>query len=180
MSGGAVVVGTDTDIFVRLLTECQSRLHAYIAAIVPDYVAAHDVLSETNATLWKKSGEFTIGTDFGSWALRVAYFEVLAYRKRHRTDRHIFDGELLEDLAEKAATASEYFYERQQALRGCMEKLPINDRQLINLRYRTGMAVQDIAQRRNKSPNAISHMLFRIRSALAECIERTLRSEPNA
>src|SRR5262249_21416171 len=146
----------------------------------PDYVAAHEILSETNTTLWKKSAEFTIGTDFGSWALRVAYYEVLAYQKRHRQDRHVFDDELLADLAEKAVVVSEQFLDRQQALRGCIESLPASDRQLINLRYQTGMAVQDIAEKKHKSPNAISHLLYRIRTALADCVDRKLRSEPNA
>ena len=77
-------------------------------------------------------------------------------------------------------TVSEQFIERQQALRGCIESLPTSDRQLINLRYQTGMAVQDIAEKKHKSPNAISHLLYRIRTALADCVDRKLRSEPNA
>jgi RNA polymerase sigma-70 factor (ECF subfamily) len=173
-----VVMTADPETFVRLLTECQSRLYAYIATIVPDFVAANEVLSETNAALWRKSSDFQVGTEFSCWALRVAYFEVLAYQKRRRSDRHIFDGELLAQLADRAAELSEDFCERRLALRGCMQKLSSRNRELLNLRYHSGVPVQEIAQRRGKSPNAISHMLFRIRSTLAECIERTLGTEP--
>ena len=174
-----VAVVTDPEAFVQLLTQSQRRLYAYILTIVVNETAAHEVLSETNTILWQKRDEFELGTDFTAWALRVAYFRVLAYRKQRRLDRHIFDGELLEDVAQAAIAATQDMSEKQSALARCLEKLTSDDRQLLNMRYDSTISVQDLARRRGKSANAISHALFRIRSALMECVERTLRSEPS-
>jgi RNA polymerase sigma-70 factor, ECF subfamily len=173
----AVPAVTDSDKFVQLLTDCQSRLYAYILSILPDSAAARDVLSETNIKLWRKWQEFETGRDFATWAFRFAYFEVLAFQKRRRTDRHVFDGDLLAELADDAIAVSRDVNERLLALGYCIEKLPARDRSLVSLRYQSQMPVQEIAQKRSKSPNAISHALFRIRSLLAECIERTLNLE---
>ncbi len=160
--------------FVRLLTESQSRLYGYIMTLLPDFVAANEVLSETNVTLWKKSKEFRAGTNFPAWAMRVAYFEVLAYQKRRRADRHIFSGELLEVVAETASVASEDMVERRLALRDCLNKLLACDRKLIGLRYHTGKSVHEIAETSHKTPGAVSQALYRIRIALTNCIERTI------
>jgi RNA polymerase sigma-70 factor (ECF subfamily) len=170
-------MSTESDKFVQLLTECQSRLYAYILSILPNSSGARDVLAETNIKLWRKWQEFEQGRDFPTWAFRFAYFEVLDYQKRARHDRHIFDGDLLAELADDAVGVTRDVSERLVALEGCIEKLPPRDRQLVSLRYKSQMPVQDIAKRRDKSPNAISHTLFRIRAALAECIERTLGLE---
>jgi len=173
--GGCDVAANESDTFIRLLTECQGRLYSYIMAILPDSVAAHEVLSETNVKLWRKWSEFQMDKDFAVWAFRFAYFEVLAYQKRRRTDRHIFQGDLLDEIAKDAAPASQDVNEKLVALGKCIEKLSCDDRKLINLRYQSGVSVQEMASSRGKTPNAISHALFRIRSALAGCIERTLK-----
>ncbi len=102
---------------------------------------------------------------------------MLTYQKRVQHDRHVFDGDLLAELADDAVAVTRDLNERLIALETCIEKLPPRDRQLVALRYDSQLAVQDIAQRRNKSPNSVSHALFRIRAALADCVERTLGLE---
>jgi len=168
---------SESDKFIQLLTDCQSRLYAYILSILPNSTAARDVLAETNIKLWGKWQEFDQGRDFVTWAFRFAYFEVLAYQKRVRHDRHVFDGDLLAELADDAIAVTRDLNGRLAALEGCIEKLPSRDRQLVALRYDSQMPVQDIATRRNKSANSVSHSLFRIRAALADCVERTLGLE---
>jgi RNA polymerase sigma-70 factor (ECF subfamily) len=168
---------SNTDQFVRLLTESQSRLYAYILTLVPDHVAADDVLSETNTTLWRKSGEFTLGTSFEAWSVRVAYFEILSYLRKQRNERKLFSGELLEEIAVLVEMSLDDFSDRRKALRNCLRKLPTQERQIVNLRYLKQLPVQTIAEQRGKTPNAMAQTLFRIRQTLAECVNRTLHYE---
>jgi RNA polymerase sigma-70 factor, ECF subfamily len=168
-----------SDEFVRLLTESQRRLYAYIFTILADNTAANEVLSETNNTLWEKRSEFQLGTDFIGWALTVAYYRILAYQKDRRSERLIFDAGLLEGIAEAAKLASSDISERQSALVRCLEKLTSHERQLLNFRYKSGMSLENMARRRGKSVGAIAQALFRLRTALMECINRTLDAEPS-
>lgn len=70
--------------FVRNLTDHQSRLYAYILAILGDQNAVGDVLQDANVAIWRKADDFVEGTHFWAWVSRIAYFEVLAFRKRRQ------------------------------------------------------------------------------------------------
>ena len=58
--------------FIALLTSNQSRLYAYVLSLVGDRQQAQDVMQETNIVLWRKASQFTLGTNFGAWMLKVA------------------------------------------------------------------------------------------------------------
>jgi RNA polymerase sigma-70 factor, ECF subfamily len=166
-----------TEQFVRHLTECQSRLYAYLLALLGDPNVVNDVLQDTNVAIWRKAHEFSEGTDFGAWASRVAYYEVLGYRKRCSKDRHVFDEALLEDLAEQVVAQTEAMDVELATLYRCMEKLSQVDQEMVRQRYAPGGSVRHLAESRGKSAGAISQALYRIRSELADCVEQTLKSE---
>ena len=133
-----------------------------------------DVLQDTNVTLWRKADEFVDGTNFGAWAKRVAYFEVLAYRERRSRERHVFDNDLLREVADEAAEQTDAMSAELFTLHRCMERLAQVDRALVQARYAPGGSVKKLAELRGKSPNAISLALYRIRNELADCIEASL------
>lgn len=81
--------------FIQLLTSSQSRIYSYILSLVLDPVQADDILQKTNVVLWEKQSEFQLGTNFIAWSLRIAYFQVCAFRKRQQRERLVFDDELL-------------------------------------------------------------------------------------
>ncbi len=160
--------------FVRRLTEHQSRLYAYILAVLGDPNAVNDVLQETNVAIWRKADEYVEGTRFWSWASRVAYFEVLAYRKRRGRDRLVFDDALLAEVADDAAETAGSLAADLAALHRCMDKLAQLDQELVRGRYAPGGSVKRLAQSRGKTAGAVSQALYRIRAELADCIEQEL------
>lgn len=159
------------DEFITLLTAAQTSLWAYVFSLLPDHVAAQDVLQETNLTLWRKANAFQPGTSFLAWACQVAYFHVLSHRRRARRDRLVFDEEVLAYLAERQAERAEGLGERLVALRGCLEKLPPPSRQLLEKRYAPGGSVKELAEADGRSVAALSQVLYRIREKLLDCIE---------
>ena len=44
---------SDSEAFVRLLTEAQGPVYGYLLTLIPDRNRARDLLQETNITLWK-------------------------------------------------------------------------------------------------------------------------------
>jgi RNA polymerase sigma-70 factor (ECF subfamily) len=160
------------EIFVRDLTGAQALLYGYILTLLPRRDAAADVLQETNLVLWRKSSEFEPGTNFTAWACSIARYQVLAYLSNKGRDRHRFDDELLATLARRIDARLENLTERQDALRTCLEKLPSRDRELVIARYTKGSSVKAIAERIQKTENAISRSLYRIRGLLLDCVQR--------
>ncbi|MCP4891330.1 MAG: sigma-70 family RNA polymerase sigma factor [Planctomycetaceae bacterium] len=163
--------------FVQLLTSHQSRLYAYVLSLLGDRTQAEDVLQETNAVLWRKASEFQLGTNFGAWMLKVAYFQVMAHRRRLTRDRLIFDDDFLQDMAEGAEKQGERQGENQRRLGDCIGKLTERYQELIRRRYTDGATLKSIAAQSGQSENSIKQALFRARAALIECVKGDRQEE---
>jgi RNA polymerase sigma-70 factor (ECF subfamily) len=171
------VASSRTGEFVQLLTGVQSRLYAYICSLIGSSGGARDVLQETNLVLWDKAHEYDPARPFLPWAYRIAYLQVLAYRKRCARSRLIFDEELLGAIAAEFVRRDEQHDRQLEALSQCLESLTGERRELVDRRYRYGDSVEQIADRLRKAPNVISASLYRIRKALLQCIESRLAAE---
>ncbi len=166
------------DEFVNLLVKNQKRLYAYILTLVPNLTDAEDVLQETNTVLLRKQDEFQPGTNFGAWAARVAYLEVCAFfRKQSKTKCFQPGDELLETLAASAESRLNESGDLLGALSHCSERLSDQDRQMISWRYRESLSARQIADRTDRTPQAIRQVLYRIRTDLLNCIRRRLAAE---
>jgi RNA polymerase sigma-70 factor (ECF subfamily) len=158
----------------------QPHLYSYILSLVPNVEIASDILQETNLVLWRKADEFVPGLNFFTWACRVAHFQVLADRRDRRRDRHLFDDDLLKEVAESAEPHVAQFQQQQAALERCLGKLAAKDRELIDARYAPGGSVQIIAAQLHKTANAVSRSLYRIRLLLQQCMDRSMHREGSA
>jgi len=169
---------SDSEEFVHLLTEAQGRVYGYIVTLIPDRSRARDLLQETNITLWRKAEDFEEGTNFNAWACRVAYFHVLAFRRKMAREKLVFNDEILDYLAERndQRIAEEGALERSRALHNCLQKLPEHHRKLVEARYQPGASVQKIAAEQRRTVGSVSQTLYRIRHNLMVCIEKTLAS----
>jgi len=163
--------------FVAELTDAQGRLAAYIRTLVPDHDRARDVLQETNLVLWRKADEFRPGTDFGAWACKVAYFQVLAHRRDAGRERLLFDDELVGQVAATAERRGELYEQRQRAMRGCLKKLDQRQRDALHAKYSQSLSIAEMSERFSSTAEAMKKLLFRARRALFTCIERTISRE---
>ena len=162
--------------FADLLASHQPRLAAYIRSLTADVQASRDILQETNVTLLKKSRDFQPGTNFTAWSFRVAYFEVLSWRRGKGRERLHFDDELVESIAGASEKTSASYDERLDALKGCISELPDRQREIIQRRYLNAESVQDIAADLGYKPNAASQLLHRARTNLLKCINQNTAS----
>jgi RNA polymerase sigma-70 factor (ECF subfamily) len=165
------------DEIADLILGSQRRLYSYILTLLPNPDRAWDILQQTNMVLWRDSERFRAGTEFMSWAFRVAYFQVLADREKQQRDRLRFNNELFEQLTSEAAEGCEHHESRLDALRKCLGALPNSQRILLHSRYGEGLSVSAIAESRGQSAGALSTTLHRIRRSLLDCIERRLAVE---
>ncbi len=166
-----------TEEFVRLLTLHQRRVYVFILAQLPNRADADDVLQETNVVLWNKFDQYQPGSDFRSWAARVAHFEVLKFCGRRRKGVLYFSDPLVEDLLTMALARADELDARQEALAHCLTKLRPRDRDLIRRRYSPGASTKSVAHGVGRSVDAIYKALQRIHDTLFQCIGRTLAKE---
>lgn len=165
------------DEFVIEMIACQRRLYAYVLSVVFDRERAREIVQQTNLIMLQKKTEFEMGTNFGAWACRVAFYEILADRRRRTRDRHLFNEETLALVATKAEQASANADLRVEALETCLDELTVEQRQLVRDRYAPGGSVNQLAEQAKKSPAAISSLLYRVRALLNACVERKLEGQ---
>jgi RNA polymerase sigma-70 factor, ECF subfamily len=160
--------------FVRLITKYERLVYGYILGLVPNWADADEILQETNVRLWEEFDKFVPGTNFAAWAIRVAHFQVLTWRKAVSRSRLVFDQRVIDGLAAETYWTDEAFEARQQALGDCVSELPATSRELLRHCYVQGSKIKDTAVRLNRSPTAVYKALERIRTTLHSCIERKL------
>jgi RNA polymerase sigma-70 factor, ECF subfamily len=160
--------------FLRLYAEHEVALHTFVRSMLPTREEALEVMQEVIVILWQK---FSQVDDFRPWAFGVARLAALRHLERRKRDRHLFDCELVSQLADESAAMSERHSDQREALERCLQKLPATQRELVINAYTKGTRMDDLATRRGQTPMALYKLLHRIRQALLECVQRTLAQE---
>jgi RNA polymerase sigma-70 factor, ECF subfamily len=159
---------------VELLIGVQKQLARYVRALVPNCSDAEEVLQEANLFIWHHADQYEPGTNFAAWASKIAYYQVLTYRKRQARARRRFSDVLVDELASTADRNAAWQNNDLDAFEQCFNKLSEQDRELVGLRYEPGATVESIAQTVGRSTAAVYKALGRIRTWLLECMHRCL------
>ena len=166
-----------TDEFLELYAAGQRRIYAYIRAQVLSNADADDVFQEAATVLWRKFGQYQLGTDFVRWACRVVRLEVLAYHRHRKRLLSILSHEAVDAVAETVLEMSESASTRAEALDDCVKSLPPHDRELLNLKYQCAQSVKEIAEAVRRTESAVYKALQRIHEDLFDCVEQRLEKK---
>lgn len=166
--------------YIQNIIRLQPQLYAYILTLVNDVGAADDVLQETNLVLWRKFDEYNTDASFEGWAFRIARFQCLNYWKIRARDRLVFDEAELAKIAERAEQRLTEIGDQLHALRHCLSQLTPRQRELLEGRYGPDGSVKQLATDLGRTEGAISQALYRIRSALLDCIHASLSQTERA
>lgn len=167
----------DHDEFLRHFVAAEPKLCAYVHALVFHRADAEDILQEVAVVLWAKYPEFASGTNFTAWACRVAYHEILHYRRRHQRSRLEFNDDLLRRMADEVEPILAEQDAREHALAACLEKLPDAERALIRQRHWQGVTGRSLAQLLGRSESSVSRALGRVYTRLLACIRQSLDAQ---
>ena len=160
--------------FIKEFTRNQRPVFLFILSQISNPAEAEEILQETNLVIWNKCEQFEPGTNFKAWACQIARYEVLKWLDRHRRDKHYFNDELMQQIAEETLEDSEEWELRREALATCLNKLNPEDRELVQLRYAPGQSGKGAAEEVGRPVNSVYQSLGRIRRALLECIQRQI------
>ncbi len=163
--------------FVAQLTAYQQNLLVYVRCLMPGDENADEVLQRTNAKIWEKRESFQIGSNFRAWAMAVARYEVLSYRKQLARDaRIVLSDELEQTIAEEVKKFQDNFADRRGALEACLNELDTNSRRMLLARYSSPVSVSELAKHFGRSAGGFRVTLSRLRSKLMECVEAKLQA----
>ena len=154
--------------FVRLLTMNQRKIYAYIVRLVGNYHDADDILQETTSVMWNKLSSFQKGSNFLGWAIRIAHYNILNYRKR--TKELLFDEDVFDSIAQQVSLDNDIMEDNISYLKQCLSELKEKDFSFIDLRYMKGYSIRAIAEQTSRTPQSLYRTLGRIHELLMKCI----------
>ena len=168
---GGSETGPSRGEFVRLLLQHERRLYAYILSLVPRWSDADEIYQETILRLWEGFDRFDPGTNFAAWAIQVAHFQVLTWRKRVKRSKLVFGLEAIEKITEEQTQTDRAQDDaRHQALSDCIEKLSDRNRDLLKRCYADGTRIREVAERLDRTVESVYKALQRLRLSLHKCI----------
>lgn len=158
------------DQFTSLYSRNERYIFRFIASMLGQPDDAEDLLQETAKKLWKQFDSYDQSKEFLPWACTVARYEVLSYWKKLKVRRKYFSNDVIELLADDWCDRELERDAQTQALKKCVEKLQLEDRDILNKRYDSSLSLKDLAERLKQSPNSLYKKLQRIRRSLFKCI----------
>lgn len=176
-AGDRISADERREIFARLLSQNERRVYAYILSLVPSWHDADEIAQETNVRLWSEFERFELGTNFTAWAMRVAHFQILTWRKQASRSKLVYSPEIVNLVADAHADFSSTYDARHQALGDCVEGLSNRNRDLIAQYYADGAKVKEIAQGLKRTTESVYKALQRVRLALHKCIQQHIERE---
>jgi RNA polymerase sigma-70 factor (ECF subfamily) len=164
-----------TEELATLWTASQRVVAAFIRTLVPDFSEADDILQRVAVVLVRKFAEYDGSRPFAAWAIGIAKWEVLAYRRERAMDRHVFFNEgLIDRIADSYRQISQERSPKREMLAKCFDRLDTRAREAIDLRYAKNLPTLEIAREMAMTDSAVRKLLSRARSALRDCVDRRL------
>ena len=163
-------------IFEILVRENEAMLMTYLRAAVRNQSAVEDLFQETMLVAWRKLNEYDRSCPFGPWVRGIAAKLIMTHFRKAKSDIMITGCETLEYLSRQI----EHIHERSgdtweqkiDALKHCIESLPDNYREMIELRYFKHHPALKISEITEVSLEAVRKRLQRARAQLLDCLRR--------
>lgn len=167
------------DEFTGHLASCQTQLLAYVFALVHNMADAEDICQRSSIILWQKFDQYEVGTEFRLWALKITQYEAFNFIRKRRRERIYFSDETLQAIAksEDSEMAVQAHESKWKALKHCIDRLPVNQKEIVCLYYGGAKTTTQLASDFGRSNTAIRSALCRARKLLRNCVELTLQEE---
>ena len=161
----------DRNAISQLIERHSRRVRDYIQMMVKDGDVADDIFQETfiKAVRVIDEGRYTDNGRFLSWILRVAHNQVIDHFRAQKQNRQLNEAEAGYDvlgtlrLAERTVEDEIVCEQIASDVRRMVELLPDEQREVVMMRYYSGLSFKEIAEQTGVSINTA---LGRMRYAL--------------
>jgi RNA polymerase sigma-70 factor, ECF subfamily len=158
--------------FIRLFMPLQGELLGYVLARGVPISDAEDVLQNAACIVLAKISAYEHGTNFRAWSYAILRNEVSNHLKKNRRRLLSLSNEAVAHFESMVVAQPDAQSAPLTRLNQCLQKLQKKMRDLIRLRYESGMSVQEIADEVGRPVDSVYVTLSRLRKALTDCVGR--------
>lgn len=173
-----VVIRTqNAEAYRELFSRYQKKLFAYIYHLVGSREEAEDILQNVFSKTYKSLEHFDVSRKFSSWIYRIAHNESVNFLKR-KSKRYTISWDDVSTSKDKLDSASneekpEEKMEHMEITKEidlALEKLPIQYKQILTMRYFQEYSYEDISKILNKPVNTVGTLINRAKKKLLEVV----------
>ncbi len=155
-------------------TRAQPLVFSFLRSAVGTAEIADELVQRVALVLVDKYGQYDPERPFTAWALGVARFELLNYRRQNRTERLMFTADVIEQIASEAEDMGPDLSQMRVVLDKCIKKLSPRRQEVLNMRYLEQHGNDEIAGRLGIGKQSVTVLLSRIRASLRRCIRQSI------
>ncbi|MBV9968460.1 MAG: sigma-70 family RNA polymerase sigma factor [Xanthobacteraceae bacterium] len=147
------------------------RVYRFVLRLVRNEAAAEDLISEVFLDVWRQADRFEGRSTVSTWLLAIARFKALSSMRRKP------DEELDEETAatiEDASDSPEISLQKKdksEVLRGCLQQLSLEHREVIDLVYYHEKSVEEVAEIVGIPEATVKTRMFYARKKLSELLK---------
>lgn len=160
--------------FAERWLDAQHAIGGFICVHVQDQSLADDIVQEVARQATANFDKYDPNRPFIAWLIGIARQRIAEnYRKQNRRPI-VFSSDIVDSITDAYVDLQPEVDDRLDALRGCMDQLSNRHRRVIELRYARQLSQEQIGEQVGTNGRAINAMLFRIRTALRECVSKAM------
>ena len=165
------------DDFSKLFAESHRHLYNFAFSLTMNRSDADDIMQEAMVLIWERFDDYEFDKSFTKWAMAFIYRKVLENRRKHARRAKVLSSEALKMIYEEQLEATVSERPLYKVLDECLAKISDYDRELLSWRYSPSLSLKNLAEKYNRSVNAISKRLQKIRYNVAICVKNNLKEE---
>ncbi|MBI9019417.1 MAG: sigma-70 family RNA polymerase sigma factor [Phycisphaerae bacterium] len=158
-------------------TRTVPSVERFVRSFIRESAEAEDVLQEVALVIVDRYSSYDSKKPFIGWALGIARRVVWAHLRKKYRDRDLMLTDAIDQVSNAFERLDPHVQDMKDALAHCVEKVSGEGRKVLLLRYEKGLELKQIASQLGKSANFVGVLLYRVRSALRECIDRRMGTE---
>lgn len=153
------------DAFAALVDQFRDKVYRLIFSIVREAAPAEELTQDVFLKLWQILDRYDGRASVGTWVYTIARNTGLTWLRRESYRRTLpLDGAC--EPVDPTTTAAG----RDRDLQACIRRLPLEQRQVLELYYFQDCSVEDVAASLGMASGTVKSYLFRARRTLAEML----------
>lgn len=155
----------DREAFRYVVEQYKNVLYGTAYLMVRDRAVAEDQVQEAFLSAWKNIGGFRNKCSLKPWLIKILVNKVLSYRRNSSNSISLGDREPVDKVEDTANVV-----ERNDQVERALNQLSNEHRQVILLRYFTGLSLAEISTTLNSPEGTIKSQLHRATERLRCCL----------
>jgi RNA polymerase sigma-70 factor (ECF subfamily) len=173
----AAIVARNPRALEMLYLRYQGRLARFVSLVTPRYEIIEEIINDTFMAVWERAASFRQASQVSTWIFAIAYRIALNSLRRQKNHADVRN---LDDYPEQVIDPVQAIEELDWLTQG-LERLPLEQRLALELTYRMGYSIEEIAAIANSPVGTVKARMSRAREILRKhlpALAQTVRIRP--